>query len=104
LRNGAQLQITSKGSLTLYVGGTVVCDNSGSINELTQDPKKLGIFGLPTCTNIDLKIMGTFYGTIYAPEAAMITRNSFPFYGAIAVESFEQKNTAPFMYDASMQP
>ncbi len=103
LRNAAQLQITSNGSLALYAGGTVVCDNSGSINSLAQDPKKLRIYGLATCMNVDLKVNGAFYGTIYAPDAAVITRNAYPFYGAIAVKSFEQKVGMQFMYDASVQ-
>ena len=90
-------------SLVIYLGGNLITDNSGAINNLTQDPKKLKIFGLDTCTIIDFKNSGSFYGAIYAPEADVHFYNSVQVYGAVVAKSFTQDVNANFYYDMSLR-
>jgi len=108
LKNSAQLQIVDmetnpNASLTLYVGGNIDCRNGCAINNLAQDAKKLKIYGLDTCSDMDFKNSTDFYGAIYAPNADVTFYNSGEAYGAVVANSFEQKNSATFHYDASLR-
>ena len=108
LGNSDVLQIVDEAtnpdsSLTIYLGGNLVIDNSGTINNLTKDPKKLKIYGLDSCKNIDFKNSGTFYGAIYAPEAEIRLHNGVQVYGAAVGESFIQDVNADFYYDMSLR-
>ena len=99
LGNGDEVEILPNASLIVFLGGNLYIDNSGTINNLTQDPKKLKIYGLDTCTNIDFKNSGVFYGAIYAPEADIHLYNGFNVYGAVVGKSFTQDVDANFFYD-----
>jgi hypothetical protein len=108
LMNSAELRIVDEAtnpdaSLTLYLGGDVEVKNSGTINNMAEVPKKFKIYGLDSCQRIILKNGSEFYGAIYAPNADIIMMNSADAYGAIVAESFEQKNSATFNYDASLR-
>ncbi len=99
LGNGDQVEIKPDSSLIVFLGGNLYVDNSGTINNLTKDPKKLKIYALDTCTNIDFKNSGIFYGAIYAPEADIHLYNGFTVYGAVVGKSFTQDVDANFYYD-----
>jgi hypothetical protein len=103
LGNGDKVEILPDASLTVFLGGNLYVDNSGAINNLTQDPKKLKIYGLDTCTNIDFKNSGIFYGAIYAPQADIHLYNGFSVYGAIVGNSFTQDVNANFYYDMDLR-
>jgi choice-of-anchor A domain-containing protein len=108
LGNSDVLQIVDQttnpnASLVIYLGGNLITDNSGAINNLTKDPKKLKIFGLDTCTNVDFKNSGSFYGAIYAPNADVHFYNSVTVYGAVVARSFTQDVNANFYYDMSLR-
>lgn len=105
LKNSAELQIVDDDnvSLTLYLAGDVEVKNSGAINNLTEDPKKLKMFGLDACQTMTLKNSTDFYGTIYAPKADVVMMNSADAFGSVIAKTFEQKNSATFNYDASLR-
>jgi hypothetical protein len=103
LGNGDTVVIQPDASLTVFLGGNLYVDNSGAINNLTQDPKKLKIYGLDTCTNIDFKNSGIFYGAIYAPQADIHLYNGFSVYGAVVGKSFAQDVNANFFYDMDLR-
>ncbi|MDH4239391.1 MAG: hypothetical protein OEW48_07495 [Phycisphaerae bacterium] len=103
LGNGDAVEIQPNASLAVFLGGNLYIDNSGAINNLTKDPKKLKIYGLDTCTNIDFKNSGIFYGAIYAPEADIHLYNGFNVYGAVVGKSFTQDVNANFFYDMSLR-
>jgi hypothetical protein len=103
LGNGDEVEIPLDASLTIFLGGNLYVDNSGAINNLTKDPEKLKIYGLETCTNIDFKNSGTFYGAVYAPDADIHLYNSFNLYGAVVGKSFTQDVNANFYYDMSLR-
>ncbi|KPJ68231.1 MAG: hypothetical protein AMJ43_00640 [Coxiella sp. DG_40] len=103
LGNGDELQILPDASLVIYLGGNLFIDNSGAINNLTTVPKQLKVFGLETCTNIDFKNSGTFYGAIYAPNSDIRLHNGVTVYGAMVGKSFLQDVNANFYYDMSLR-
>lgn len=103
LGNSAELQIEEGASLTLYLGGDFEGKNSSLVNNETQDPQKLKIYGLDSCERMQFKNGSDLYGAIYAPNADVIMHNSADMYGAVTAKSFEQKNSAIFNYDASLR-
>ncbi len=103
LGNSAEVQIDNDASLILYLGGDFEGKNSSTINNLTQETKKLQIYCLDSCENMLFKKSSDFYGVIYAPNADVIMYNSANIYGAIVARDFEQKNSGTFNYDASLR-
>jgi len=103
LGNSDTVEIQPDASLIVFLGGDLIIDNSGAINNLTQDPKKLKIFGLDTCQTVVFKNSGDFYGAIYAPEADIHLCNSVTVFGAMTGKSFTQDVDANFYYDMSLR-
>lgn len=103
LGNSAEVQIDNDASLILYLGGDFEGKNSSTINNLTQDTKKLQIYCLDSCENMQFKNGSDFYGVIYAPNADVIMNNSANLYGSVVAKSFEQMNSGTFNYDASLR-
>ena len=107
LGNSAEIIIDTSSnpdaSLTLYLGGDYRGKTNSSINNLTADPHRLTIYGLPTCTSIELYCKGDFYGTIYAPYAEVEFKNAVEFYGSLVANSVILKQSSEFHYDASLR-
>jgi len=103
LGNSAEVQIDNDASLILYLGGNFEGKNSSTINNLTQNAKKLQIYCLDSCENMVFKNSTDFYGVIYAPDAEVIMDNSANLYGAIVARNFQQMNSGTFNYDASLR-
>ena len=106
LSNAAEIQINNANpdaSLTIYLAGDVYCKNGGALNNLTEDPTRLKLFGLDTCTNLSFATTGTFYGGIYAPNAMANFKSSVEIYGAVAAQCFLQGQSAGFHYDAALK-
>ena len=103
LGNSAEVQIDNDSSLILYLGGDLEGKNSSTINNLTQEAKKLQIYCLDSCENMLFKNSSDFYGVIYAPNAEVIMNNSANVYGAVVARDFEQMNSSTFNYDASLR-
>jgi hypothetical protein len=99
LNNGSQVVIQSGASLELYLGGNLEDKNSVGFSNETNDPGALKIYGLPTCTQIDLKTKSEMYAALYAPSANVDLYNNGTFYGAVCCHSFEIKNSGVFCYD-----
>ncbi len=103
LGNSSQIQIEDGASLTLYMEGNLEGKNSCQLNNKTETPKNLQIYGLEGCTSVDLKNGSDTYGVIYAPNADFILHNSVTIYGSIVCNTFEIKNSGQIMYDASLE-
>jgi len=89
--------------LILYLGGNLEGRNSSTINNLTQDAKKLQIYGLDSCESMQFKNSSDFYGVIYAPNADVLMNNSADLNGSVVAKSFEQMNSATLNYDATLR-
>jgi len=103
LGNSSQIQIQDGASLTLYLDGNLIGKNSCAINNETEIPRNLQIYGLEGCTEFDLRNGSDCYGIFYAPNADFILHNSVTIYGAIVCDTFEIKNSGQIMYDASLE-
>jgi len=105
LKNSAELQIADNGSasLILYLGGDFEGKNGSNVNNLTEDPQKIKIYGLGSCQSIVLKNSSDFYGAIYTPNADVVMHNSVDVFGSVVADSYEQKAASVFQYDASLR-
>lgn len=106
LNNDAIIEIVNTNPdacLTLYLGGNFEGKNGSTLNNLTADASKLKIFALDSCQQMIFKNSTDLYGAIYAPKADVTFDNSADAYGAVVAQTFEQKNSATFYYDASLR-
>lgn len=103
LDNSAKIEVQEDASLILYLGGNLEGKNSSNINNLTQDAKKLQIYGLDSCESIIFKNSSSLYGVVYAPNADVIMHNSADAYGAIISKSLDLRNSGVLHYDASLR-
>ena len=103
LGNSAEIEIENDASLILYLGGDFEGKNSSTINNLTQEAKKLQIYCLDSCENMVFKNSSDFYGVVYAPNANVIMNNSANLYGAVVAKTFQQMNSTALNYDASLR-
>ncbi len=106
LSNSAQIQINQANpdaSLTVFLGGNLYCKNGGAINNLTNDPTRLKLFGLDSCKNLSFAASGAFYGAIYARNAMVNLKNSVEIYGSIVCHCFNQALASNFHYDAALR-
>jgi len=103
LGNSVEIQIDNDASLILYLGGNFEGKNSSTVNNLTQEAKKLQIYCLDSCESMLFKNSTDFYGAIYAPNAEVIMDNSANLYGAVVARDFEQRNSGSLNYDASLR-
>lgn len=102
LGNSSEVVVEPGGSLALYLGSDLINNNSTGFFNGTNDSTKLKIYGLPTCTEIDLKAKSDLFAAVYAPSADIDLYNSGDFYGAITADSFEMKNSGNFYFDVSL--
>jgi hypothetical protein len=106
LDNGAEIRIVGtnpNASLKLYLGGNLVCGNDSNINNQTKDPHKAELYGLDTCTSMNLRNSAAFYGAVYAPKATVNYDNSADLYGSVIADSFYTGAKANIHYDASLR-
>jgi choice-of-anchor A domain-containing protein len=100
------LNITSNASVTIYAGGTIDDGGNGLINNSSQHPSQLVVWGLPSLTSITLHGNGAFWGAVYAPEAVVNFKgagNSGGFYGALMAYSITLTGNSTFSYDESLK-
>jgi hypothetical protein len=79
-----------------------VNQNSVGFSNETGIAANLKIYGLPTCTQMDLKAKTDLYAAVYAPSATVNLYNSGDFYGAITADSFYLKNSGNFYFDMNL--
>ena len=100
LRQSAELIVDSGASMQMYLGGNMVAGNSNGLDNLnTNLPEALTIYGLSTCTQMDLKAKGdVFFGYVYVPDAALRVYAKNTLAGAFVGKSFTLTNSASFTF------
>jgi hypothetical protein len=102
LKQGAELQITPGSSLQLYVDGVLTIGQYGIINNTTQDPKNLAIYGSAVGVEHSFGQATVFYGTLYAPGASLQLNNSADLYGSFVTKLLSQNAKVNMHYDMSL--
>ncbi len=103
----AEIHIAPGASLTIYMAGaTASIGGNGVVND-TGLAKNFAYYGLPTNTRLDLTGNGSFYGTIYAPQADFNLKGSGKtsvddFTGASITKTTTMTGNFNFHYDDSL--
>lgn len=89
-------------SLRIYVAGDVSLSGNGILN-LNEDATKFALYGLPSCTEIDISGNAEFTGTIYAPQADLDLNGSgvtvYDVVGAVVAKTAKFNGNFQFHYD-----
>ncbi len=103
LGQDCEIIIKEGASLTLYLDGDMVADNSAGINN-QNPPANLKLYGTGTeGQSIILKAKGDILGAIYAPNAKVTVMAKGDIRGSLIANSFELKNDGDFYYDAALR-
>ena len=103
LGNSAKIEVLEDASLILYLVGDLEAKNSSEINNLAKDAKKLQLYGLDSCENMEFKNSSNFFGSIYAPNADVTIHNTVTVYGAVVANSVDLRDSGNLYYDASLR-
>ena len=101
----SQIIISQGASLKIYVGGAVDLKGNGVMN-YSLDALQFSLYGLPTCTSIDLGGNAAFTGTIYAPSAAFKAggggNNQYDCVGSVIAKTISMNGHFTFHYDEAL--
>jgi Tfp pilus assembly protein PilX len=85
-------------TLDLYVAASSVSFNPTVVGAM---PPQFRVWGLPTCTSMNINGNSSFVGLIYAPEMNLSANGNAAIYGAVSAKSFSCNGTFDFHYDTS---
>lgn len=89
------------GTVTIYVLRNISV-SGGTVVNLTEDPKKLLIYGGPETTSVRLSGDAAAYFGLYAPGAQITINGNGDIYGSLVGKDFTMVGNAGFHYDRSM--
>jgi hypothetical protein len=102
IKNSASLKVKAGGSLEIYVGGSFIADNGSLIINEDHDARTFKVYGTPTCTKVEIKNSGDFWGSINAPQADLTIFNSGDAYGGFIGNTLTIKNSGSFYFDTRL--
>lgn len=103
LGQDCEIIIKEGASLTLYLDGDMIADNSAGINN-ENDPSSLKLYGTSTGEqSLILKAKSDILGAIYAPNANITVLAKTDIRGSLIAKSFELKNGGDFYYDEALR-
>jgi Putative Ice-binding-like adhesive domain len=95
---------TTNATLDIYIETPSIsfCPTiSGMTGSQPATPLQFRVWGLPSCTTMDMTAGNSFTGMIYAPEANLSARGHAAFYGAFTSNTFTCNGTFDFHYDVA---
>jgi len=105
----SSIQVLSTGSLQVYTTSDLAI-YGGGINNLTQDPKKVVIYGTNTggitdmSSDPDMSTSTDFYGVIYTPNGKFTVKKNNAIYGSIVAATVLFTSSAPVIhYDLNLR-
>jgi Tfp pilus assembly protein PilX len=103
MNNNTEFKINPGCSVTLYFGGGWALNSNSRINNASQDPTKLVMYGTDTFTG-SKTFCNTFetYAAMYFPKANVYLANTNSFYGSIIAGRFTIGNNMRVHYDEAL--
>ncbi|HUW20855.1 MAG TPA: collagen-binding domain-containing protein [Sedimentisphaerales bacterium] len=100
---GCELVIKPGTSLTLYLDGDFIANNSCGVNNESEDSTAFTLYGTGVDQTLELKAKTDWYGAVYAPNADVIIKSGAEVYGSFVCASFEAKEGGLIIYDAALR-
>jgi len=103
LNNNAEFRINPGCSVTFYFGGAWSLNSNSRINNMSQDPTKLVMYGTDTFSG-SKTFCNTFttYAAMYFPKANINFANTAAIYGSIIANQFMIGNNMRVHYDEAL--
>lgn len=105
MQGQSQITIAQTGTLNMYVGGIAKLGGNGVVNS-TANATRFALWGLPSCTEVELGGNAEFTGTIYAPSAHLHAggggNNRYDVVGSAIVGSAKFNGHFQFHYDEDL--
>ena len=103
MESNTQLEIAEGVTLTIYLGGTFTQRSNSQINNLSQGPVKLQIYGTENFTpTMTWRSNSSFYGAVYVPEATVHFHSNADFFGSVIADYVEIDSNAGLHYDLAL--
>ena len=103
MESNTQLEIAEGVTLTIYLSGTFTQNSNSQINNLSQDPAKLQIYGTENFTlTMTWNSNSSFYGAVYVPDATVHYDSNADFFGSVIADYVEIDSNAGLHYDLAL--
>lgn len=99
LNSNSQIIITEGSNVEIYLSGTFSQSSNTQINNLTQDPTTLAIYGTDSLTAVNWASNSDFYGAFYAPNADVDIHSNAEIYGSIIADTIDLASNSRVHYD-----
>ncbi len=97
------IEVASTGTLEVFAAGDIAI-YGGGMNNLTQAPERMVIYGTNTLTTPDMNTTVAFYGVIYTPYGDFKVSSNNHIYGAIVARNVVFSGNAPKLhYDVNLR-
>jgi len=93
------ITVSQPGGLRLYVGGSVSLSGTWDKSALPAD---LMIYGLPTCTTVNVTTGSKLEAVIYAPQATLTLKGNANLFGSATAGSIILTGNSMFHYDDAL--
>jgi hypothetical protein len=103
MKSNTTFEIADGVTAKIYLGGSFEQRSNSSINNLSQNPTKLMIFGTDNFTGeMEWNSNTDFWGAVYVPNADVRFRSNSDFYGSVMGKSFDLNSNAKIHYDEAL--
>jgi hypothetical protein len=101
--SNSQFEIAEGVNANIYLGGTFAQNSNTQINNLSQDPTKLMVFGTDSFNGeMEWNSNTDFYGAIYVPKAEIDYNSNAGFYGSVAGRLLELDSNSRIHFDEAL--
>jgi hypothetical protein len=101
--SNSQLEIAEGVNASIYLGGTFIQNSNTQINNLSQDPTKLMVFGTDSFNGeMEWNSNTDFYGAIYVPKAEIDYNSNADCYGSVAGRLLDLDSNSRIHYDEAL--
>jgi len=101
--SNSQFEIAEGVNVDIYLGGTFAQNSNTQINNLSQDPTKLLVFGTDSFNGeMEWNSNTDFYGAIYVPKAEIDYNSNADFYGSVAGRLLELDSNSRIHFDEAL--
>jgi Tfp pilus assembly protein PilX len=102
MQDTSEIDILPGGSLTVIVAHNINLQGKG-VDTRSVNPSDFTIYGTSGCPSVQLKKGINFYGTIYAPDAAVVISGDSDLFGAVVGKTVDVKDRGSIHYDKALQ-
>ena len=103
MNSNSELEIADGVNVRIYLGGSFLQESNTQINNLSQNPSKLQVYGTDSFNgDMEWKSNSDFWGTVYVPKANVTYNSEADFYGSVISRYLDFSSQATVHYDEAL--